>query len=520
MASREAAPPEERTFVTGAPAQRACQSSKTASRCDRALVDFCASHALRARLPTVPSEALMAQDPHDHSHSHAHDHGHSHDHSHDHGHSQLRDASPDSDTSGARVGHDELQHRDVDVMGPAPLAHSAGVGHVLHLDAFSGIAGDMLVAALLDLGVPREPIDRALACLPVAGYRIDTPTRSVHGIVARRFVVNVEGSHPQRTFRDIRAMLNAAPLLDGVRSRALATFSHLAEAEGRVHRMPPDDVHFHEVGAVDAIVDIVSASAALEWLGARVSCAPLPMGRGFVRAAHGVLPVPAPAVVEVLHGVPTVDAPVNVELVTPTGAALVRANATSFTRWPSIRPVATGFGAGTRVLADRPNMLRVVLGVPDDGLRTERDVETHAVLEANLDDVSPQVIAHAAEVLLREGALDTWTTPIGMKKGRPGVMLSAVTRAADRARIGHMLLEETPTLGLRWRGVARMERPRRTDHVETRFGTVPVKVADGDAHTPSAQPEFEVCRELARTHGVPVRTVHAAALAAWWSTRS
>ncbi len=466
----------------------------------------------------------MAQDPHDHSHSHAHDHGHSHDHSHahshDHEHGHSHDVSSASGHDGARGEHDELQHRDADVMGSSPLAHGAGAGHVLHLDAFSGIAGDMLVAALLDLGVPREPIDRALACLPVAGYRIDTPTRSVHGIVARRFVVHVEGSHPQRTFRDIRAMLEAAPLLDGVRSRALATFSRLAEAEGRVHRMPPDDVHFHEVGAVDAIVDIVSASAALEWLGARVSCAPLPMGRGFVRAAHGVLPVPAPAVVEVLRGVPTIDAPVDAELVTPTGAALVRANATLFTRWPSMRPVATGFGAGTRSLADRPNMLRVVLGVPDDGARIERDDETHAVLEANLDDASPQVVGHAAEVLLREGALDTWTTSIGMKKGRPGVMLSAITRATDRARIGHALLEETPTLGLRWRGVARMERPRRTEHVETRFGAVPVKIADGDSHTPSAQPEFDVCRELARAHGVPVRAVHAAALAAWWSTRS
>ena len=209
----------------------------------------------------------MAQDPHDHSHSHAHDHGHSHDHSHahshDHEHGHSHDVSSASGHDGARGEHDELQHRDADVMGSSPLAHGAGAGHVLHLDAFSGIAGDMLVAALLDLGVPREPIDRALACLPVAGYRIDTPTRSVHGIVARRFVVHVEGSHPQRTFRDIRAMLEAAPLLDGVRSRALATFSRLAEAEGRVHRMPPDDVHFHEVGAVDAIVDIVSASAAL-----------------------------------------------------------------------------------------------------------------------------------------------------------------------------------------------------------------------------------------------------------------
>lgn len=430
---------------------------------------------------------------------HDHDHDHGHGHAHDHG-------------SGA-----------AEVPGPSPageLAHGAGAGRVLHVDCFSGVAGDMLVAALLDLGVPRAPIDRALAALPLNGYRVEVTSRTQSGIVAARFVVHAEGAQPDRRYRDIRAMLEAAPLLDGVRSRALAAFAALAGAEGRVHRMPPDDVHFHEVGAVDAIVDVVAASAALEWLGARVTCAPLPMGRGFVRAAHGVLPIPAPAVVEILRGAPTVDAPVDAELVTPTGACLVRANARAWTRWPPMRPVATGFGAGTRTLPDRPNLLRVVLGDPADEGREGAAQGTHVVLETNLDDTSGQLSAHVTEALLREGALDAWTTAVGMKKGRPGVVVTALAHRADRERVGRALLTESGSLGLRWRPVERMERPRRTDVVGTPYGNVPVKVAEGDGLAAAAQPEFDVCRELAQRAGVPVRAVHSAALAAWWSARA
>ncbi|MEZ4407451.1 MAG: nickel pincer cofactor biosynthesis protein LarC [Polyangiales bacterium] len=389
---------------------------------------------------------------------------------------------------------------------------------MLHLDAFSGVAGDMLVAALIDLGVPQEPIARALDALPLEGFRVGTEPRERHGIMGLGFVVEVTARQPPRRWREIRAMLTDAPLLDGVRQRALAAFAVLAEAEGRVHRTSPEDVHFHEVGAVDAIVDVVSASAALDWLGARVTASPLPMGRGFVKAAHGVLPVPAPAVVEVLRGVPTVEANVEAELVTPTGAALVRANATGFHRWPSMRPVATGFGAGTRDLSSRPNLLRAVLGEPWSDVDAEHG-DTHVVLETNLDDASAQVVAHASEALLRNGALDAWTSPVGMKKGRAGVMLSALAPAGERERLGKLMLSESGSLGLRWRGVRRMERPRSSEAVQTPYGEVPVKVAEGDGLATQAQPEFDVCRQLAERAGVSVRAVHAAALAAWWGRR-
>lgn len=439
--------------------------------------------------------------------------GHSdHDLSLDHSHGPPSD-SPHGD--GTTVAHVHPAGSD-GAVGTGALAHGAGVGKVLHLDCFSGIAGDMLVAALLDLGVPREPIARALEALPVGGYSLGTTTRTLSGIVATRFLVHVDKGQPQRTWKDIRAMLEAAPLLDDVRSRALAAFSVLATAEGRVHRIAPEDVHFHEVGAVDAIVDVVAASAALSWLGARVTSSPLPMGRGFVRAAHGILPLPAPAVVEILVGVPTVEVAVNGELVTPTGAALVRANARSFHRWPAMRPVATGFGAGTRTLPDRPNMLRVVLGDPD-GTVAEHTSGTHVVVEANLDDATGQLAGHVTETLLREGALDAWTTPIGMKKGRPGVTLSALARRSDLDRIGRAMLGESTSLGLRWRAVHRIERPRRTVTVTTPWGDVPVKVADGDGLAPQGQPEWDVCRELAARASVPVKVVLAAAQAAWWA---
>jgi pyridinium-3,5-bisthiocarboxylic acid mononucleotide nickel chelatase len=399
---------------------------------------------------------------------------------------------------------------------PPPLAHGAGVGRVLHIDAFAGVAGDMLVAALLDLGVPPSAVTDALDALPVQGYSLALAHRTEHGVVATRFLVDVTDPQPHRTYKDIRAMLTEAPLAPGVRDRALATFAVLARAEARVHRMDPEEVHFHEVGAVDAIVDVVSACAGLDWLGARVNAGPLPMSSGFVRAEHGVLPVPAPAVLEVLAGVPTVGAALQGEMVTPTGASLVRANATSFEPWPAMSPVVTGFGCGTRRWPDRPNLLRLVLGEPT-AARAEAPEATHFEVRCNLDDLSAEMVAVLTERLLREGALDAWTAPIGMKKGRPGVTVTALVRAADRERVTAVMLSESGSLGVRWSPVARVERPRETITVDTVYGAVPVKVARGDGLAPQAHPELEPCRALAAQHGVPARVVAAAALSAWWA---
>jgi uncharacterized protein (TIGR00299 family) protein len=271
-------------------------------------------------------------------------------------------------------------------------------------------------------------------------------------------------------------------------------------------------VHFHEVGAVDAIVDVVGSAAALEFLGAEVWVSPLPMGRGFVKAAHGVLPLPAPATVECLAGFATYDGGIDFEFVTPTGAAIVGAQATGSVRWPAMAPERTGWGAGTAELRDRPNVLRVVLGaVAGEHKHAEG---THVVLEANVDDATGELAGAWIEALLAAGALDAWATPITMKKGRPALTVSALASAEQADAVAHAMLRETTSLGVRRHAVSRLERPRRVENVETPYGLIPVKVASGPFGPPQVKPEFDACLAAARTHGVPVREVVRAATVA------
>jgi uncharacterized protein (TIGR00299 family) protein len=267
-------------------------------------------------------------------------------------------------------------------------------------------------------------------------------------------------------------------------------------------------VHFHEVGAADALVDIISASACLEFLGAEVVCAPLPLGRGFVKSAHGRLPLPAPATVACLKDAPTYDSGLTAELVTPTGAAIVAVAAKSFTAWPSFSPERTGWGAGTMMLPDRPNALRVVLGTP---VKNQPGADSHVVIEANVDDMTGELAGHAIAQLLELGALDAWAAPVTMKKGRPGLVLSALARRADAARLSEAVLRETSSIGVRSVPVSRMERPREVRTVATEYGKLPVKVSGGPYGAPAVKPEFDACRKAAAKHGVPVRVVVEAA---------
>ncbi len=297
-----------------------------------------------------------------------------------------------------------------------------------------------------------------------------------------------------------------------MQSLALAIFTRLAEAEARVHRVAVEQVHFHEVGAIDAIVDIVGAAACFVHLGAEVVASPLPLGRGSVECRHGVLPLPAPATVECLRGVPTYDAGIESELVTPTGAAIVSTVALRFERWPEFAPERIGWGAGTRKLPDRANALRVVLGgVTPRG----SEADGHVVLECNVDDMTGELAAHALQALLTAGARDAWATPITMKKGRPGLTLSALAPRGAEARLAEVLLRETSSIGVRWREAMRIERPRRMIEVTTRFGKVPVKISEVPYGPPQVKPEFDVCARLASEAQVPVREVIAAALRAF-----
>ena len=404
-------------------------------------------------------------------------------------------------------------------MRRAPLDEGAGRDRVLFFDAFSGTAGDMTIAALLDLGVPMLVVERAVAALPIDGFHLHRGHASRSGIVATTFDVHVEGPQPERTWGAIDAMLSASALAPRVRELARAIFRRLGEAEANVHRTPIESVHFHEVGAVDAIVDVVGSAACLAWLApSEIVATPLPMSRGFVRARHGVLPLPAPAVVDCLRGVPTYAVDVDAELVTPTGAAIVATVATRFAAWPSFAPERTGWGAGQRELADRPNVLRAVLGRASDAAVAPGDA-THVVLEANVDDMTGELAGHAIAALLAAGALDAWVTPITMKKGRPALTLAALAAVGAADRVAETMLRESTSLGVRWTRVTRTERPRRVVEVSTRYGVVPVKVGEGPFGPEVAKPEFDACARVAAAAGVPVREVLTAALEAWGRRR-
>lgn len=375
----------------------------------------------------------------------------------------------------------------------------------------------MTIAALVDLGVPLLVVERAVAALPIEGFHLHRHHAHRSGVVATRFDVHVDAPQPERTFRSIDDMLVASKLPDDVKALARRIFRKLGEAEAAVHRTSLDEVHFHEVGAVDAIVDIVGAAACFVFLGAEVVCSPLPMGRGFVRARHGVLPLPAPATVSCLAGVPTYGVDLDAELVTPTGAAIVATVARRFERWPTMAPERVGWGAGARELPDRPNMLRVVLGVDAGASRGEAGGHggggTHVVLEANIDDMTGEIAGHAIEALLAAGALDAWATAVTMKKGRPGLLLSAIAPAAAAGNVAQTMLRETTTIGVRATHVTRTERPRRMVTVSTPYGEIPVKVSEGPYGPATIKPEFDACARAAADHGVPVRAVLSAAMA-------
>ena len=389
-----------------------------------------------------------------------------------------------------------------------PLARGAGAGKLLFFDCFSGIAGDMSVAALLDLGVPLTVVEAALAQLPLRGYRLQVAHTQHSGIAATRFDVLVDGEQPERSYAHIEKMLHNAPLDEATKALAQAIFRRLGLAEAQAHRLPLSEVHFHEVGAVDSIVDIVGAAAALAYLGAEVVVSPLPLGRGFVKARHGVLPLPAPATVWCLRGVPTFGVDVEAELVTPTGAAIAASSAQRFSRWPSFSPELVGFGAGHRTLADRPNLLRIVLGKPEEQDCAQLSAaSTHSLLEANVDDMTGELTAHAIEALLAAGALDAWATPTVMKKGRPGLTIAALARTEQASDVAQVMLRETTSIGVRQLSVTRTERPRRILQVQTRFGSLPVKLSEGSYGPALAKPEFDACAQAARQHNVPVRVV-------------
>jgi uncharacterized protein (TIGR00299 family) protein len=382
-----------------------------------------------------------------------------------------------------------------------------------YLDCFSGVSGNMLLGALIDAGYPEALLRETLAGLPLDGAALLVEQSAINGFAATRVVVDTHGHHhhghhhAHRHLADISRILGKAPLPELVRDRALAVFTRLAEAEAAVHGTDIQSLHFHEVGAVDAIIDIVGVVAGCLHLGIdRLVCSPLPMTRGWVRCAHGEIPLPGPAVCRLLDGVPVYGLDLELELVTPTGAALVRELAADFGPLPPMRLAHTGYGAGTLVRSDeRPNLLRIMLGEPIEVAEAQQ-VE---VIETHLDDWNPEFWPHVSEQLMEAGALDVCLIPIQMKKGRPGFLLRVITEAAIRPKLTSLIFRETSAIGLRLRREDRITLPRTTVTVSTPWGQLPAKAittAEGTVITP----EYEVCRRLAREHHLPLREVYAA----------
>ncbi len=446
---------------------------------------------------------------------------------------------------------------------------------IAYLDCFAGISGDMFLGALVDAGVPLAVLEEATAALKIgASLKVETVDRSgisctkvhvmedghlaedqeadvhideqkhqapytqlpetqhlhkvghsdshAHEVVAEMEVHEDEHSHGHgRSLRVIRELIEAAELAGPVKRTAIRAFELLGQSEAKIHNVGIEEIHFHEVGAVDAIVDIVAASAGIHHLeiGAWY-CSPLNVGGGMVECAHGTFPVPAPATADLLRGVPTYSAHVQKELVTPTGAALLRAIEPVFGQQPAMRVEKIGYGAGTRNPAGFPNVLRLSVGSAEEtgdavDETASKPTETVTVLETALDDLSPQVIAWVAESALAAGALDVMLTPVIMKKGRPGTLLTVLCQPAESGALERLILRETSTLGVRVRQEQRFCLERRHTPVRTVYGEIRIKIGSLGGEVLNAAPEFEDCRAAAMKHGVALKEVQQVAIAAY-----
>jgi len=365
----------------------------------------------------------------------------------------------------------------------------------------------MTLGALVDAGCPLEVLRSKLQALRVPGWEISAEKVWKNGMAATHVRVKTQDTQTHRSLTRIRGILEESALDSGVKQRAIAIFTKLGEAEAAVHDVPLEKIHFHEVGAVDAIVDIVGASIGFAELGIEsFICSPLNVGGGTAKMAHGILPVPAPATARLLLGKPTYSNGLQKELVTPTGAAIVATLCEAFGPQPAMKVSAIGYGAGTADLENQPNVLRIMIGEVSD-----KAVDAHGgtirVLEANLDDMNPQIFGYLLEKALAAGALDVFATPIHMKKSRPATLVSILCKPEDESKFRAMLFAETTTLGVRSHLVERYALPREHVTVSTRFGEVRVKVSRTDGRIHHASPEFEDCRKLAEARNVPLQEV-------------
>ena len=375
-----------------------------------------------------------------------------------------------------------------------------------YLDCFSGISGDMFLGALLDAGLPIEELNQLIKTLPLNAYHIEIKREARNNIFGTRFIITLQkGEQPPRNIKIIREIIERGDLSRGVKDKSIEIFEDLAVAEGEIHNLPPEKIHFHEVGAVDSIIDIVGTIYGLEWLGiGSLFVSPLPLGSGFIESAHGRIPIPAPATISLLKNIPVFSSGIRHEMVTPTGAALVKGLATSYGPMPPMVVEKTGYGAGARDLQDRPNLLRILIGVQ----KMEQTVETVVVLESNLDDISPEWLGYLMERLFTAGAMDVVFHPVQMKKNRPGVQIQVIGRPDQKDVLMEILFRESSTLGIRFRYSQRMALERSIEKIDSPWGKIMVKKVKNRDGAFFYMPEYEACREVAIKNNAPLKEIY------------
>jgi uncharacterized protein (TIGR00299 family) protein len=378
----------------------------------------------------------------------------------------------------------------------------------LFFDCFSGVSGDMILGSLLDLGLSLDNLSVELSKLDLRNYKLSARRLVKSQIMATKFDVESQHEHAARRYPDVEKIIDQSGLSSTVKDRAKHIFLRLAEAEAKVHGSTVDQIHFHEVGAVDAIVDIVGACVGFEMLGIQdVRASALNVGHGFVETEHGTLPVPAPATAELLRGVPVYSNQISGELATPTGAAILTTVSQSFGQLPGIRVEKIGYGAGSRDFTRSPNVLRVFLGQLQQEDDLEFEKSSVVVMETNIDDMNPQIYGHLQERLLAMGVLDVFIVPVQMKKNRPGTLLTVVVSEEALQAVSTVLFEETTTIGVRYHRAQRKTLARTMEEIESEFGKVSVKVSRLNGRIVNFSPEYEDCQRLAVEHRVPYKRI-------------
>jgi len=375
-----------------------------------------------------------------------------------------------------------------------------------YLDCFSGISGDMFVGALLDAGLAFDKLKKVLGSLPLDSYSLEMKREKRHELTGTRFIVRPdEKRHGHRGLREIKGIIGEGDLSDSVKERCFRIFESIALEEGKIHNIPPDEVHFHEVGAIDSIIDIVSAAFGIEFLGiASIYASNLPLGSGFTETGHGRIPLPAPVTIALLKGVPVYDSGLRHELVTPTGAALIKEFASSFGAMPPMILEGVGYGAGSMDLPDRPNLLRIIIG----NERTEGQTDTVVILDANLDDTNPEWLGFMMDRLFDAGALDVYFSPIQMKKNRPGIHVQVIGNPHKKDVLMDTVFRESTTLGVRFRYSSRKTLERSQVEIDSPWGKMGVKKVVWQNGSSSLQPEYESCRKIAEEKGLPLKEIY------------